>query len=66
MNKEQILKEIALKEILDIKEVAILINRSVANIYELCRNEIIPYTKPKGQGKLYFEKSKILKWLKGE
>ena len=69
MNKEQkreILKDIALKEVLNVTETAILTDRSEHNIYELVRNELIPYNKPNGQKKLYFDKSKILAWMRGD
>ena len=69
MNKEkkiEILKEIALKEVLNTTETAILTDRSEHNIYELVRLNLIPYNKPNGQNKLYFDKAKILAWMRGD
>lgn len=49
------------KNILCTDEVALLTGMSKGRIYHLVNENAIPYSKP--QGKLYFDKSEIEKWM---
>lgn len=49
------------KNILCIDELVLLTGISKGRLYHLVNDNIIPYSKP--QGKLYFDKSEIEKWM---
>ena len=50
------------KEVLSIEECATFTSLSVAHIYRLTSQRVIPFYKPMG-GKIYFKKSEIENWL---
>lgn len=64
--KKNILQIIALKEVLNAKEVAVLTGKCVCEVYAKAREGVIPYFKPDGQGHIYFDKAKIIAWMRGE
>lgn len=64
--RKTILETIALKEVLNVKETAVLTGKCANAIYILVRQNLIPYHKPDGQGNLFFDKAKILAWMRGE
>ena len=51
---------LAAKTILTVDDVSLLIGLSKARIYTLCSNREIPHYK---QGKLYFKRDEVEKWL---
>lgn len=61
LDKLEKLTLLSAKNILCIDEVALLTGLSKARLYHLVNDNVIPYSKP--QGKLYFDKSEIEKWM---
>ena len=64
-NIQQLLKEqyYLLKEVFDVEEASMFLNRSVSDLHKKVNLGTIPFSQPEGKGsKLYFSKAKLTKW----